>query len=1774
MKKKAKQKILSFILTASMLLTAPYIPAWAKTTALESQNMIENDSAESGGETAPGEGTAQSGEISQAGEITPPEETWQEPTESLSQPQELPTEESLPESSQEEPTEDNSLPEDTEDLPLEEVEEELFSGSPANPVHHCTKEDDGTDTTDWSYVYFGSYPQTEVTGSALTSAITGAGYDGNGDAWVGGIKYRRISIDDTNNTIYFGDSTYRYFKWERIKWKVLQNNGSTLFVVADKGLDCKDYHDPGGSITWENCTLRNWLNGTFYNTAFSKAEQGAVVSQTVVNEDNPYYNTDGGNNTNDKVSLLSIGEVIDPSYGFCENYNTDSASRWVQDSDFAHAIGAHNNNTSGIYRGNCHWWLRSPGYSTYYAAVVSDIGYVDKYGGYVDDNIDALVPALHINLSSGLWSTADDGTSGEGGGSGTAGGTTGITWGVSAVSNDRIEFNVYDTGDGTELAKPLKDAVAQVEDFGNASTDENGKALIPNTLTGQPLANKKVTITKEGYRTYYFYKDIYHQNADLLWDSNTIYANMLKLKDGDKNNPYISTLMCTTSYGAVYDAMTSSRNYQEGGSGQEIKIQMNALWNGKTPGSYSLYQENGISYTSTDGKFNLDMGKAFQAKYPIYAKLTASDGTSVTEKTWFKIAGGSMTSASSGNTLTLVETDSTGTLGEDVAFLSGQSAGIKISGVKIDISMEDGKVRATIGKNGTLSKGDAFDNKEWEEWKKLCEHQPKDLNLSQWKNVVESIDTPLTSSISGKTEVCGYLEGTVNPNGKTILSGKLKLKSSVSAGLQGQYTVGVIPVYAKTSIGLDGGAEGKFSYNWTDRAVDRENSGITLSLEPSLSAEGGVGVMAVATVGAEGKGSLPFSIKLGNPDSTKLSVKGSLSLKVKILNFNYSMKLAEAEKKLLPKEEYSANNGAISLSELSMDDFELSDGSNPGEESLWLGESNIQPYALATTEKASVETVLKTNVNSQADLKMAEAGGTKMILWTEETTGRETINNSVLVYSLYDDATDTWSSPKAVADDGTADFAPSVVSDGEHIYVAWQNLSRVFANNASLSDVAGASTVALSVFTPGEGFSKAVTVSQQGILAASPAVSLNGSGEPYVAYLQNTDNNLLFTSGKNKIRYAVLSGGVSGSIKQNVFVEYAGLVTALDTSYKNGYEISYTLDKDGDLSTLEDREIITKGSGSQSTQNTVLDSNARYVKNGSNILKFWYRDGSILMSDQSGGETEVYRDDTGALTDDFQVVSGKEGQLALIWTAVDENGTKQIEGSIYEPGKDTWSKSIRISDTDADVYNPRGIFDTDGSLLFLYKKTGTTQTDLCVLMAKRSVNLTVEHAYCDETTFVPGTKAKVSIQVKNNGTMTAEGYAIDIAGTKTVISESLLPGETTVAEADYMVPADFSFREITVTAEADGETDASDNSYSFNAGYTDLAVNVTDNAFAFGRLAETRVANESCVDTAATLEIRKGSRDGELVKSMELGTIKRGEVITATYLWNEEAENYSADVGTLFFEVKAEKAENYTDNNYDFIIAGDISDGAAGENPGGAGQNPGGGSQNPGGDSQNPGGSNQNPGADGQNPGGNNQNLSGSVSDTGEDSQAQGGSSQEQQTIKVKKLSISGISKKITAGKKVSLKVSVSPKNASNPKVTWKTSNKKYATVNSKGVVTTKKAGKGKTVKITASAKDRSGKKATYKIKIMKNAVTKVQIKKAGKILKVGKSMTLKATVKTNGKNANKSLKWTVSNKKYASVNSKGKVTAKKAGKGKTVTVTAMSTDGTNKKAKVKIKIK
>ena len=173
---------------------------------------------------------------------------------------------------------------------------------------------------------------------------------------------------------------------EEIEWKVLAIEGNKALVVSQYALDCQPYNNTRTDTTWETCTLRTWLNETFYNEAFGTDHQKMIVRSTVSADTNPQYSTNPGNATNDKVFLLSIKEAE-------KYFSTDSARR-CQGTAYCYAQGAYK-----VNNGNCLWWLRSPGCSQDYAAYVLYDGDVYVFGYYVDIDGSAVRPALWIDLT-------------------------------------------------------------------------------------------------------------------------------------------------------------------------------------------------------------------------------------------------------------------------------------------------------------------------------------------------------------------------------------------------------------------------------------------------------------------------------------------------------------------------------------------------------------------------------------------------------------------------------------------------------------------------------------------------------------------------------------------------------------------------------------------------------------------------------------------------------------------------------------------------------------------------------------------------------------------------------------------------------------------------------------------------------------------------------------------------------------------------------------------------------------------------------------------------------------------------------------------------------------------------------------------------------------------------------------------------------------------------------------------------------------------------------
>ena len=289
----------------------------------------------------------------------------------------------------------------------------------------------------WDCVYFGSYPQSEVTaqdGSIYNALKNATGWDENNDIMIGKTKYRRLKGEDatyatSDSSSYYNwnDSykTYHYFKYQPIKWRVLNRNGNDALLLADVALDDQQYNTNWEDVTWETSSMRSWLNGygasvnqpktdysrkNFINFAFTSKQRNAINTTNVVNANNISSGTAGGNNTSDKVFLLSESEVYNTdtaaSYGFTKYYNHiiyDEARR-IRCSTYAYAMGTWRYHTTDAeytkYNGNIWWWLRSPGGYCSNAAEVSNNGWVFRFGNYVYHYHGGVRPALHLNLSS------------------------------------------------------------------------------------------------------------------------------------------------------------------------------------------------------------------------------------------------------------------------------------------------------------------------------------------------------------------------------------------------------------------------------------------------------------------------------------------------------------------------------------------------------------------------------------------------------------------------------------------------------------------------------------------------------------------------------------------------------------------------------------------------------------------------------------------------------------------------------------------------------------------------------------------------------------------------------------------------------------------------------------------------------------------------------------------------------------------------------------------------------------------------------------------------------------------------------------------------------------------------------------------------------------------------------------------------------------------------------------------------------------------------------
>lgn len=260
----------------------------------------------------------------------------------------------------------------------------------------------GTPTGDNDrYIYFGEYPRSLKAADVMISDVKDArGYYLGSD----GAYYAALTATPEDDGYKFADGTLiesgvmYYFKVEPIRWRILKCDEGTALLFCDSIIDTSIYADYRNN--YENSILRGWLNADFYTTAFNDEEKKLIPTTLVDNSQaladtsqNPYLCP----NTEDKVFLLSYGEIINPDYGFSESTGR-VPERIYYTTDYARARGNWVSQEEGNY-GASMFWLRTPSaYQSDFQRVLGSDGEVTgstnvayPYGG--------VAPAITVDIS-------------------------------------------------------------------------------------------------------------------------------------------------------------------------------------------------------------------------------------------------------------------------------------------------------------------------------------------------------------------------------------------------------------------------------------------------------------------------------------------------------------------------------------------------------------------------------------------------------------------------------------------------------------------------------------------------------------------------------------------------------------------------------------------------------------------------------------------------------------------------------------------------------------------------------------------------------------------------------------------------------------------------------------------------------------------------------------------------------------------------------------------------------------------------------------------------------------------------------------------------------------------------------------------------------------------------------------------------------------------------------------------------------------------------------
>ena len=835
-------------------------------------------------------------------------------------------------------------------------------------------------------------------------------------------------------------------------------------------------------------------------------------------------------------------------------------------------------------------------------------------------------------------------------------------------------------------------------------------------------------------------------------------------------------------------------------------------------------------------------------------------------------------------------------------------------GVNFDIEkeLENGNIK----KKDPTKKDDSSDNTDYESLKghtaftevvEKCRSEYKDLLASKAKGIKFDKNPSFDFSLMGALEFNVRDDG-----GLELAKSKLFIGVSVACEYESQFFIAWIPVNMKVGFSLGVGAEASFAYNNDDNTYGFDY--LDLKIDLGVDLEAGIGVNCLSA-GIYGSAELGFSIDIWKTfEMRTVELSGEVGLYVKLLFYSEKFPIVSGSTTIYDRD---ANKKAKAYSELvaaayDADKYNINDkllSYNSG----WNDE----------IESGNGNTALLDNAYSASKPQIAACGDKAVMVYQSvDENATNSANALALYYSVYDSTTGKWSKASKLDNNKNADMSYSLAVSGDQIYLVYAQSNTELSEDSSITDTVKNIDVYSAKFSFWSNkFENFTRISNNSTYDANPVLK-DINGVPTAIWMNSSSNNPFFNDSSNSIMMSSLANGTWSqpqAVAQNVdTVINCDIIESSKSKY-----VVYTCDKDGDLSTTDDKTICVCNTATGET-NVIAENVETAISTGEVLNKsvvVWYENGTLMQYDvQSQAKTEICNI-SGSAANGVEIVNDENGNCAIVYT----ESRNKINALYLDTASGTWSNPVTLVSSDNYIENVEPEY-INGKLTFTYYDSKVidddmnTESKLVTTIADSVSKPVITDASVDYSEINAGKEAKADVSVTNNSfeptgnlTFTVKNYDGTVLGTYTTTDKSLSAGASEKFSVPFTAPEQIVNRCITITV-TDSKAKYT-SSYDIPLGYTDMAVSAEQYIDGDENFIKAVVYNRFSYDSPATLEVYNRNTN-EVYFTQNIPFVSKNTPVTITVPLNK---SYVDDTGFVSVRVIS-KANDYNDFNNTYMF--------------------------------------------------------------------------------------------------------------------------------------------------------------------------------------------------------------------------------------------------------------